>query len=165
MSEETQLVLGAEVGDLKDSLNRLVEAIFEAAPKERKHYRTLVFLALIGGPFLFALTMGFAIKATVDTHKAEHLLRQGVNCLLADMDDHRHTNQFAHDQLAARHGFPPIVQPDVIPLSREQAEAFKANCEPYIKSTLGLHSAPTGTQAGGKDLPEPALGEEPHSHP
>lgn len=98
--------------------------------------RTVVLL-VIGGPLLFTLTLGYAVKTTIDNNHRTQLLRDGVACLLADLDDHRHTNQFAHAELAHRHGI-EINQPDVIPLSRAEAEALKKQCHHFVEGTVGI---------------------------
>jgi hypothetical protein len=106
--------------------------------------RTMVLL-VIGGPLLFALNLGIAIKASIDSGHRDRLIRQGISCLLADLDDHRHTNQGAHDALAdAAHI--KIVQPDVIPLTKEEAQILKGSCERFVQNTLG-QSLPRGHEA------------------
>lgn len=113
--------------------------------------RTMTLL-VIGGPLLFVATLGYAIKSHVDADHATKLVRQGISCILADMDDHRHTNQFAHETLAAAHGI-KIIQPDVIPLSREQADRLKQECDVFIHTTLGVGSPAKGDQAKPEENP------------
>lgn len=99
--------------------------------------RTMALL-VIGGPILFLVTLGFGIKSYVDGINRDKLIRQGIACLLADLDDHRHTNQFAHESLAKNHHFPEILQPDVIPLTKEEAARLKSQCQHFVKVTLGV---------------------------
>lgn len=142
----------SEATALRLAVEDLTSAILGAVPQDEKRYKTLALLAIIGGPLLFVVTMAFAIKTTVDGAERTKQLRQGVACLLSDLDDHRHTNQFAHDTLSQKHGFGSIPQPDVIPLSKAQAERLKANCTPYVKRVAGsaANGGAQGDMAGGR---------------
>jgi hypothetical protein len=126
-----------EATALRQAVEGLANVILASAPKEDKRFKTSVALLLIGGPILFALTMAFAIVNTVQGNDRDKLIRQGIACLLADTDDHRHTNKNAHEQLAKAHGV-VFDQVDSIPLTEEQATKFKQECNPYIKATVGL---------------------------
>lgn len=121
---------------------------------QTERWTRMVTLLIIGGPVLFALNVGIALKTHADNRHAVGLLSQGVACLLADMDDHRHTNQFAHEQLArhipaseTKSGHVEIEQPDVIPLTKEQADRLKEECDHFVKATLGVGPVFTGGQA------------------
>lgn len=111
----------------------------------------LMGLVFIGGPLLFLFNIGFAVKTHLDGSERDKLIRQGISCLLADLDDHRHTNQFAHDELAENHHFPKILQPDVIPLTPEQAQVLKRRCEVFVRRSIGegiQTSTPVSNQKG-----------------
>lgn len=92
-------------------------------------------LLVIGGPILLALNVGVAVKTHIDSDNTVKLVRQGVSCMFADLDDHRHTNQYAHQEIANALGL-KINQPDVIPLTKEQAQALKESCVAFIHGSL-----------------------------
>lgn len=142
----------SEATALRLAVEDLASAILGAVPQEEKRYKTLALLAIIGGPLLFVVTMAFAIKTTVDGAERTKQLKQGVACLLSDLDDHRHTNQYAHDTLAEKHGFGKIIGPDVIPLTKAQAERLKVACMPYVKQVAGdaTNGGAQGDTAGGR---------------
>ncbi|HET7110269.1 MAG TPA: hypothetical protein VFI41_05320 [Gemmatimonadales bacterium] len=97
-------------------------------------------LVLIG--VLFAVRAGDR-RAVL---RSNETVRAGVGCLLADLDDHRHTNQFAHDKEAdALHI--EINQPDVIPLTHDQAQVLKQLCDEFIRA--GNISLQQGSYAPG----------------
>jgi hypothetical protein len=111
----------------------------------------LMVLAFVGGPLLFLVTIGFGIKGQIERDKSIKLLRQGISCLFADVDDHRHTNQFAHEEMAKKLGV-EIIQPDIIPLTREQAAQLKTECEHFVQRTLGV-GLNFGDRADPKEKP------------
>jgi hypothetical protein len=87
---------------------------------------------------------------------SEQIVRSGVGCLLADLDDHRHTNQGAHDTIADKLGT-KVVQPDIIPLNKEQAQVLKGLCDEFVKSgTSSLqHFSKKGEVGPNEASPEP----------
>lgn len=99
---------------------------------------------------LVALNFTIAVKAQLDGSNRNALIRQGISCLLADLDDHRHTNQFAHETLAMKHGFGAIQQPDVIPLTKDQAAKLKLQCDHFVHETIGIAGQHSGTEAEGE---------------
>jgi hypothetical protein len=70
-------------------------------------------------------------------HSTE-VVKNGVACLLADLDDHRHTNQFAHENIAKAEGV-DITHPDVTPLTKDQAQVLKKLCDEFVRAgTISL---------------------------
>lgn len=153
---DTQVAMQA----VADALANLVprgdmDRATEAAKQDNDRWRKSVVLLILGGPLLVALTLGLGWKADHDRARQVRILSNGVKCLLADLDDHRHTNQAAHDTLAEKHGFGKIIQPDVIPLTKEQADRLKQSCETYVQGAVG------GAQPGLKSDATAAEG-DPH---
>jgi hypothetical protein len=135
-----------ELESVRTSIDMLVEALVASAPRDERRFRFIAALLVIGGPLLFAFTAAFAIKTNIDGNHRSDQIRRGVACLLADLDDHRHTNQYAHQQIAnAEHA--EIQQPDLIPLTKEQAIRLKAACEPYVRAAVGNALYPSRSQA------------------
>lgn len=87
------------------------------------------------GLTIIVLLSGLIVSQTVN-HREDRarsrLLKAGVACLLADLDDHRHTNQGAHNTLADHLGV-QIIQPDVIPLTSSQAQLLKSYCQQFVR--------------------------------
>jgi len=131
----------AELTAVRSAVEELADVLLASVPVENRRYRVAAVLLVIGGPLLFALTLALGIHANMVQSDQIHILNQGVRCLLADLDDHRHTNQGAHDTLASAHGI-KIIQPDVIPLTREQAAVLKQSCSPYVGEATGGASSP-----------------------
>jgi hypothetical protein len=131
---------------LRQSVDALTTAIMGAVPKQDKRFRQSVILLLIGGPALFVATMAFATYSIHQAHSNERVLRNGVACLLADLDDHRHTNQNAHNTLATAHHI-EIIQPDLIPLSKSQVDALKQSCDTYVRAAVGQGLRSVGGKA------------------
>jgi hypothetical protein len=135
-----------EMAEVRASIDLLVDALLASAPRDERRFRLIAGLLVIGGPLLFAFTLAFAVKTTVDGNNRSEQLRRGVACLLADLDDHRHTNQYAHEKMAEADHV-EIHQPDIIPLTREQAAKLKAACEPYVRAAVGNAQPPPHAEA------------------
>jgi hypothetical protein len=127
-----------EAAALRESINALIDTIMSAAPKEEKRWKNATWLLIIGGPVLFVLTLGLTTYTTMSLLRIESRLNHGISCLLADTDDHRYTNQAAHNQLAAQLHV-QIDQPDIKPLSPEQVVRLKREC--------ALFTGPVGPNA------------------
>jgi hypothetical protein len=101
---------------------------------------------------IFSLFFVRASDRRILTHD-DRIQKDGIACLLADLDDHRHTNQYAHDKLAEFDHI-EINQPDVIPLTPAQAQALKSLCNEFIKSgTSSLSSFHAGDGPTGAAQP------------
>jgi hypothetical protein len=125
----------SEAAALRESVDALVNTILSAAPQEDKRWFRATWLLIVGGPLLFALTAGLTLYTTTQTSRIESRLNHGIVCLLADLDDHRYTNQNAHDQLAA-HDMVIIQQPDVKPLTPQQVDQLKPACDRFVHEIL-----------------------------
>jgi hypothetical protein len=88
--------------------------------------------------------------------RGNEIVRAGVGCLLADLDDHRHTNQGAHDQIAANLHV-KIDQPDIIPLTKDQAQVLKQLCDEFVKAGANSlqHYGKKGDTGPNEASPEP----------
>lgn len=89
-----------------------------------------------------------------EIRRAIRVVYDGTACLLADLDDHRHTNQTAHENLAEAEGA-KVTQPDITPLNKEQANILKHLCDEFIKAGTqslvgGLGKNDPNTAQGGK---------------
>lgn len=137
----------------RGELDRAAAAVLE----DNRRWRRSVVLLIVGGPMLFILTLGIGIKGDRDRAHQVKILSNGVKCLLADLDDHRHVNQEAHEALARNHGFGKIIGPDVIPLTKEQAARLKLACNAYVQGAVG--GAQPGVRADASNIME---GSGPH---
>jgi len=98
----------------------------------------IIIILLLGSLFIVRASDQRAIK------RSETVLRAGVACLLADIDDHRHTNQDAHNDIINGLHLPKNLQPDLIPLTVEQAAILKEYCHVFVTETgraIGLKTA------------------------
>jgi hypothetical protein len=125
-----------EAAALRVAVEELVDTILASVPAERRRWSWAYVLLVIGGPVLFAVTLSFAVVSAVQLAHIERRLTHGVACLLGDTDDHRYTNQFAHDMIAARLGV-DVKQQDVKPLTPEQVEKLKTECDNFVSQRLG----------------------------
>jgi hypothetical protein len=87
----------------------------------------------VGGTIIVLLlgVLGVLLAVDVSLNRQLRSLQNGQRCILADLDDHRHTNQGAHNRLAESLHV-EIVQPDVAPLSPGQAQVLKASCSLFV---------------------------------
>lgn len=132
MIDENDPNLTAALERVADTITSSLKASGKA--DERRWRISLLFLS-IGGPLLLALIISLTVQQSTIKNN-ERLMRRGISCLLADLDDHRHTNQYAHDTLAKAHGFPDIKQPDIIPLTPQQAAELKKNCDTFVQEAI-----------------------------
>lgn len=133
MIDENEPNIAAALDRVSDTVTNSLKASGKA--DERRWRISLLFLG-IGGPLLLALIISLSVQQGAIRNN-ERVMRRGISCLLADMDDHRHTNQFAHDTLAKAHGFSKILQSDIIPLTPQQATELKKNCDIFIQEAIG----------------------------
>lgn len=145
MSENGLEAIRTELAAVRGAIDDLAGALLASIPVENRRVRWAAVLLIIGGPLLFVLTLAIGIHSNMVQDHQIHTLNNGVRCLLADLDDHRHTNQGAHDTLAAAHGI-KIVQPDLIPLTRAQAEILKQACSPYVHEATGGAYSPNSAE-------------------
>jgi hypothetical protein len=156
MNEE----LSEELAQVRDALQLVAVSVSNLVPRgeldrasdavveDNRRWRRSVALLVIGGPVLFVLTLGVGVRNEVVRHRESRSLQNGVRCLLADLDDHRHTNQYAHEALADAAKI-QIEQPDVIPLTKDQAAKLKMACATYIEGAAGRAQPAAADYAGG----------------
>lgn len=109
-------------------------------------------MLVVGGPLLFVLLAIYALIDHNDGVERDRLIRQGISCLLANMDDHRITNKYAHDELA-RFGGKVIDQTDHILLSQDEVDRLRMDCQTFVRVTLGSGAVPPGHQADRSHQP------------
>jgi hypothetical protein len=125
-----------EAAALRVAVEELVDTILSAAPAERRRWSWAYVLLIIGGPLLFVVTAWLTVSTTTQARRLERGLTHGITCLLADTDDHRYTNQEAHNQIAARFGL-EIKQQDIKPLTEVQVARLKADCARFVGGAVG----------------------------
>lgn len=132
MINEAEPNLAAALERVADTVTRSLNATGKA---DQRRWRISLLFLTIGGPLLFALTLALSFQQGT-IHQQEHLIKRGISCLLADQDDHRTTNKFAHDQMAKALHI-EINQTDAIPLSEVQSNALKIECQSFIQEAVG----------------------------
>lgn len=113
----------------------------EAAHRDRRRWQVSLALLILGGPMLALLAL-FQINQSAHLNEQDDLMRRGIACLLAEMDDHRLANVDDHQLNAERHGFSPLQQVGAIELTKEQAAALKGFCEQFIGEAVRLGQRP-----------------------
>lgn len=116
----------------------------DAADRDKRRWRLSLALLLVGGPFLFGMTLLLTYRGYDTANDQRSQIRNGIACLLAETDAHRIDNRGTHEQLAQGHNLtiPPAPAPILRP---DQVEAFKQRCDEFVKAAISLGLDPGST--------------------